>query len=245
MLCSAPECSKTNIFARGLCQSCYYRLRRNGTVQRKNVQNIGPCSMVDCGKPSFAKGMCAHHYRKAQHPLDHLWRILRSRNPGQYPPEWDHFDRFLEAVGERPGPKHQFRRVRTDLPFSPDNFQWLAPLRPEQDDMTPEERSTYGREWHLQRKFNITGEEFARMLVAQGGVCATCKQPETHRYKSGKLKELAVDHDHQSLTVRGLLCFNCNQGIGRFKDDPDLLEAAAAYLRHHKSPRLVCTGEAA
>ena len=96
--------------------------------------------------------------------------------------------------------------------------------------MSPEQQAAYGREWTLRRKFGITGEDFAAMLAAQGGVCAVCKKAETHRLANGKLKELAVDHCHETNVVRGLLCFNCNQGIGRFQDDPALLRTAADYL---------------
>ena len=63
------------------------------------------------------------------------------------------------------------------------------------------------------------------MHDAQGGLCAICgrKQPE---------KWLAVDHDHETGVIRGLLCSRCNSGLGQFKDNPDRLRLAADYLEH-------------
>ncbi len=76
------------------------------------------------------------------------------------------------------------------------------------------------------------------MFVAQGGVCAICEQPETAQ-RSGRAKWLAVDHDHGTGAVRGLLCSNCNPMLGYAKDDPALLRAAASYLESHAVSNVV------
>jgi hypothetical protein len=91
------------------------------------------------------------------------------------------------------------------------------------------------------QRFHITHDDYEALLKLQGGVCALCKQPETSRNGYG-LKRLSIDHDHKCCPGRGscgqciraLLCTKCNQGLGYFDDDPDLLEAAAAYLRATK-----------
>lgn len=63
------------------------------------------------------------------------------------------------------------------------------------------------------------------MFASQGGVCAICRQPEGREGRS-----LSVDHDHDSGVVRGLLCDSCNVGLGRFRDDPELVRSALEYL---------------
>ena len=67
------------------------------------------------------------------------------------------------------------------------------------------------------------------MLEAQGGLCAICEEaPADH-----------VDHDHETGAVRALLCFNCNGGLGQFRDDATVLRAAADYVEHHRdNPRV-------
>lgn len=239
MVCSTEGCDNTKLLARGLCGACYHRLRRSGSVLRQYVVNTGTCSVDGCGRKSFAKNLCAHHYEKALHPLNHAWRLIRSRYAGQIPVGWDRFDAFLADVGERPSPKHQLRRILVSQPYSAANIQWTAPTGTKPQNYTPEQQAAYGREWNLQRKFGLTGEEYAALLAQQNGVCAICQGQETHVHKSGKVKALAVDHDHETGRVRGLLWMNHNQGIGRFQNSPRLLRAAADYLERRAS-RLSC-----
>lgn len=92
---------------------------------------------------------------------------------------------------------------------------------------TPGGRATK-RAGVLRREFGITPQQYEAMHAAQNGLCAVCQKPET-KVTTGTCR-LAVDHDHETGKVRGLLCANCNVGIGCFFDDPALLEAAAAYL---------------
>lgn len=86
----------------------------------------------------------------------------------------------------------------------------------------------------LRADFGISLEDYNEMVTAQGGVCAICKNPETHK-RNGKLKALAVDHHHGTGKIRGLLCSDCNTGIGKLKDSPEILIAAAEYIRKHST----------
>lgn len=75
----------------------------------------------------------------------------------------------------------------------------------------------------LKNKYNLTWEEYEEMFEEQNGVCAICKGTEEGRM-------LAVDHNHTTGEVRGLLCGSCNRALGLFKDDPKLLEIAKEYV---------------
>lgn len=86
------------------------------------------------------------------------------------------------------------------------------------------------RDLFLRKRFGITSDQFDRMLRRQKGVCGLCKGPPGAR-------QFAVDHDHVSGSVRGLLCRGCNVGIGNLKDDPKLLEKAAGYIRKHRGKK--------
>lgn len=74
--------------------------------------------------------------------------------------------------------------------------------------------------------YGLTDEQYEALLTRQDGRCAICKTNEW----SGHHKKPHVDHDHATGRVRGILCNNCNQGLGRFADDPVRLMAAARYL---------------
>lgn len=93
--------------------------------------------------------------------------------------------------------------------------------------------SQKNKEWRrrwLERQYGLTERDYNQLLAEQGGVCAICQQPETDTNKYGTVKMLAVDHDHETGVIRGLLCQECNTGIGSLKHDPALLLKAADYV---------------
>lgn len=84
----------------------------------------------------------------------------------------------------------------------------------------------------LRQRYRMTLNEFQQMLRTQRGLCAICKSLPAADGK-GPMGRLHVDHDHVTGRVRALLCASCNNGLGRFKDDPQLLREAAAYIESH------------
>jgi len=87
------------------------------------------------------------------------------------------------------------------------------------------------------RRFGVTPEMYASLLQSQNGTCAICNKEETAT-RLGKVKALSVDHSHKTGAIRGLLCSDCNTGIGKLKDDPTILQSAIQYLtsRHPNHP---------
>jgi len=73
-------------------------------------------------------------------------------------------------------------------------------------------------------RYGITDAEFRQRLLEQDGKCKICGKDDW--LPNGP----CVDHDHATGNIRGLLCFNCNRGIGAFKDDSALVEKAVKYL---------------
>ncbi len=108
-------------------------------------------------------------------------------------------------------------------------------------------RAAHGKMWYaenpdrawkyqLKLRYGITSGQYDELLERQGGVCAICAGQNVDG------RRLAVDHDHTCCPglkscgqcVRGLLCHNCNMGVGYFGDDFDKVMAAAAYLLAHQ-----------
>jgi len=78
------------------------------------------------------------------------------------------------------------------------------------------------------REYGIGNEEAAGMLAAQGGRCASCSS--AHPGGSRQKRSWAVDHDHSTGKVRGVLCYSSNMGIGLLFDSPEILRSALRYL---------------
>jgi hypothetical protein len=92
------------------------------------------------------------------------------------------------------------------------------------DDRSRPYRTDYMLEYTL-RQHRLTVTDYDQMLAAQDGRCAICRN--TTPLGRGRWH---IDHDHVTGQVRGLLCNNCNLGIGYFGDDPEIIKAAARYV---------------
>lgn len=79
------------------------------------------------------------------------------------------------------------------------------------------------------RKYGINLADYKEILDKQEGNCAICGNPETD-IRNGEVCNLAVDHNHETGEVRGLLCRSCNTALGLLKDDVTILKAAIDYL---------------
>ena len=94
----------------------------------------------------------------------------------------------------------------------------------------------YSRQWkkdnpeahrshNLKYAYGITTEQYGLILQEQNYQCMICKADQCNTGQN-----FAVDHDHKTGAVRGLLCQACNTALGKFKDNPELLRRAARYL---------------
>lgn len=83
------------------------------------------------------------------------------------------------------------------------------------------------RNYKLRKKYGITPEQWDSMLLEQDLRCAICRVMFRDAPYSGRI---CVDHCHKTNRVRGLLCVDCNHGLGKFKDDTALLLRAMQYL---------------
>lgn len=85
------------------------------------------------------------------------------------------------------------------------------------------------------KEYKITEDQYKEMFLSQDNKCAICNNSEKSLTNKGdRFKNLAIDHCHSTNKVRGLLCINCNQALGKVKDNIEILKSMIAYLEKHK-----------
>lgn len=207
------------------------------------------CQVKDCGGKVVSKGLCDKHRirlrvhghldstrppdwgKRNKHPLNQTYRWIRQRTTIGIVDAWQDFWQFVQDVGDRPSAKHSIRRIDESKPYGPDNFFWKHRW------YSSDDRNAYAKEWRknnpiaaknnaLKSAFGITIDDYFDMLEQQDGGCGICGAKDNGK----RFDYFAVDHCHTTNKVRGLLCTNCNKGLGHFKDRIDLLDAAKQYL---------------
>lgn len=217
------------------------------------------CHVAGCDKPAVSKGLCgAHNARvrrhghldqtrapdwgdREKHPAYKVWCGLRRHHRGRMVEEWiNDFWAFARDVPPKPA-DGRAHRSDPDAPWGPQNFFWKQP----RTSVTRRaDQAAYMREWQrlhrasnrrlckdrdLRRTYGVTMDWYEATHTAQGGRCAICDREETAVIK-GQVLSLAVDHCHDTGDVRGLLCRSCNNAIGAFQHNTDMLQRAIRYL---------------
>lgn len=179
------------------------------------------CGSDACRREARRRGSVEHRWRKRGGETRQTRRCLHCG--GEF--------EFIRKIGMRGrGPGYCSEECRQARARS----GGAAATRAFRQRLTAEERARLRRKATLAR-YGLTPERYDEMVAAQGGTCAICGRAESAHHSL----LLKIDHDrtccpsHASCgeCVRGLLCSNCNRGLGLFGDDAARLEAAAGYLR--------------
>jgi len=242
------HCSAKPVYARQLCSPCYQRWQRKGALDY--VSYPTKCRIEGCDGRVVSNGYCDKHRKrmsrhgspvatrphtwgkKSKHPLYGRWKESGKGIPGRHS-VWSDFWQFVSDVGEKPSPRSVLKRPDISKSIGPDNFFWSEPVADRS--LSKITKAEYQRQWrkknpraskntYLKKTFGITIDQYEAMLESQNNLCAICSGSDEHF-------SLAVDHDHKSGKVRGLLCSQCNRGLGLFKDEVVRLESALKYLK--------------
>lgn len=92
-------------------------------------------------------------------------------------------------------------------------------------ELSPEKHAEYGRRSNLKRRYGLTEDAYNSLYSTQEGKCAICKCELELRSKFTH-----IDHDHETLEIRGLLCHPCNTAIGLLKEDETIIINVFKYL---------------
>lgn len=228
-MCSVEECARMAEHC-GWCGMHYQRWRIHGRMELVPRRRAEPrfCYIEGCTRPGRVKrGMCPVHYNRWQHHGD----------PVLVPPPRRH-RRAEDDVG-------RLRCTRCSEWLPPEVFRidkrgyrssWCNPCKQAFTQAwrlaNPVDRAQK-RTSALLRRYGMTTADFERISRGQGDVCAICCEVPISNSIEGRLH---VDHDHTTGAFRGLLCQNCNRGLGMFRDNPGFLITAAAYLTQRESP---------
>lgn len=239
------------VVARGLCQSCYLRLKKEGRLPPKKVRVRKICKVDGCNNHVVSHGLCDKHNKrlkrhghidktrpyldgsKREHHLYETWKTIH-RKKGRFPSEWNDFNKFIEDVGDRPSPYHNLVLNDRSGSYCKENLVWVETPCADIGESARDYKSRMQKNSSLKNKYHIDNKVYASLLKKQQGRCAICGSDRNHEL-AGRSVRLAVDHCHETGIIRGLLCTGCNTALGGFKDSIDNLMAAISYLLKNRS----------
>ncbi|WP_436788356.1 endonuclease VII domain-containing protein [Yinghuangia sp. YIM S10712] len=226
LTCTVGGCNRPiRVRSRGWCAMHYQRWQRHGDtgpgaalrVHGSAALEARQCEFPGCTRKYISKGLCASHN----------WQRNVGRDLTPLPDRREAKPTDRNERGEK--------QCRTCLVWL--HTSMFTRLASAPDGLQGHCRSC-GQDSQRKTLYRMPRGRYAQMLADQGDVCAICKRADDTGYS------LSIDHDHSCCPdsaescgqcVRALLCNACNHGLGKFRDSPELLRAAAAYLERHAS----------
>lgn len=243
-LCSFNECDRDKK-TRGFCVGHYAQFIKGKEMKPLKWKRKGspkkPCSIDYCERPVLALGYCAAHYQQQRSGKEFHKPRRHAIFNGEEVCEFDSCDRLKESPQWCGA--HALQAARGDGVLRPIGFRMVDRTLPCLDESCSEMRDTvigychfHARRVNLFRRYGLSQEDYATLLALYDGTCHICRQPPPDD------KVLAIDHDHSCCPgarscgrcVRGLLCSNCNTGIGNLGDSEERLLSAVKYLTETK-----------
>lgn len=176
------------------------RMKRKGSTDDTR-KNVRPmCSVDGCEQPHVGNGLCRKHYMRS------------------YARE--------KSATERAESPHVCERcgvVFFPVRYKTDRSRFCSRACKEKARTASGRAAVDVRKSYFKTRYGLTVEQVEEMAEAGCGICGTTEWMGRHNRPH-------VDHDHKTGKVRGILCSECNTGLGKFKDDPALTQAATAYL---------------
>lgn len=242
--CITSECDR-KAFARKMCSTHYTKwLSENPDLKRK--PRVNRCGVNSCrnDKAEDGAGYCDLHHRRLQETGSlSAYKQVRWVGDKKECPRCGVLkerSEYHKQAARESGISHYCKvcnneRARANrnadggVAHRENRRRWY---RETLEKRRAESRRRYQRDpvkaklwWWKSQGIDITPDMYVALHKQQGGICAICSKTEEANGKA-----LAVDHDHETGRVRGLLCDDCNLALGRFQDSPDVLRRAINYL---------------
>ncbi len=214
--CMHPLCDEKHE-ARGLCRSHYKQYLNEGLELPLEVgRNIRKCSIVKCSDTCYGQTIfCKLHAEEKGVSVTKISANNRSsclvdgcEKPNQAAGLCG--KHYQETIRRRQG-----KRI---------NIQGRVGCAVSGCTSKHKAKGYCQRHYSITKTFGIDPQVYENLLAAQSGLCAVCKQPPG-------VKGLHLDHNHQTLEVRALLCNRCNATLGLFNENHNHLNALAEYAK--------------
>jgi len=176
------------------------RVERTGTTDDRPPFVPRVCSVPGCGKPYAGRGLCDNHWQQQWQKEKRM--AAKLANP-----------RECVSCGEPIPPTRRWKGQTSYCSRKCKTQAFVAAGK----------QTKCARRSYLKRNYGLTVEEVEEMAADGCDICGTTEW-------MGRYPSPHVDHDHTTGEVRGLLCHNCNLGIGYFHENPEVLRAAIDYL---------------